>query len=135
MYCTGEGILLESYSPLGSTDSPLLSDPTIQAMADKRGASVSQILISWQGKASTKHIPKALTWIVARGIVVLPKSVTLSRIKENFEIIELCNDEVSTLSTFAEKSGGTHRFVNPPWGKNLGFEDGFGETKASSQNK
>lgn len=49
-YCTGKGILLESYSPLGSTDSPLLTDSTIKAMADKRGASVSQILISWQGK-------------------------------------------------------------------------------------
>jgi glycerol 2-dehydrogenase (NADP+) len=130
-----KGILLESYSPLGSTDSPLLTDSTIKAMADKREASVSQILISWQGTAYIKHIFKELTWIVARRIVVLPKSVTPSRIKENFEIIELSEDEVSALSTFAEKHGGTRRFVDPPWGKNLGFGDGFGETKASSQKK
>jgi len=74
-----------------------------------------------------------LTWVVARGIVVLPKSVTSSRIKENFEIIELSKDEVSTLSMFPEKHGGTRRFINPPWGKNLGFGDGFGETKASEK--
>ena len=73
--------------------------------------------------------------VVARGVVVLPKSVTPSRIKENFDIIELSKDEVSTLSTFAEKSGGKRRLVNPPWGRDLGFGDGFGETKASSQNK
>lgn len=72
---------------------------------------------------------------MARGVVVLPKSVTPSRIKGNFEIIDLSEDEVSALSTFAEKHGGPRRFINPAWGKDLGFGDGFGETKASSRKK
>lgn len=48
-YCKEKGILLEAYSPLGSVDSTLLTDPTIKEIADKHEASVSQILISWQG--------------------------------------------------------------------------------------
>jgi glycerol 2-dehydrogenase (NADP+) len=68
-------------------------------------------------------------------VVVLPKSVTPSRIKQNFDVIDLSEDEISTLSTFVEKSGGPRRFINPAWGKNLGFDDGFGEKRASSQNK
>jgi glycerol 2-dehydrogenase (NADP+) len=48
-YCKKKGIVLEAYSPLGSTNSPLLSDPMVKEMADKHGASISQILISWQG--------------------------------------------------------------------------------------
>ena len=66
---------------------------------------------------------------------MFPKSVTPSRIRENFEIIELSNDEVSALLMFATKHGGTHHFINPAWGRDLGFGDGFGETKASSTKK
>ena len=48
-YCNKHGILLQAYSPLGSSDSPLLSDPDIKKIADAHGATVGQILISWQG--------------------------------------------------------------------------------------
>ena len=41
---------MEAFSPLGSADSPLLTDPALKALADKYDTSVSQILISWQGK-------------------------------------------------------------------------------------
>jgi glycerol 2-dehydrogenase (NADP+) len=71
------------------------------------------------------------TFIVARGVVVIPKSVTPARIKENFTTIALSEDEIAVLSGFAEKNG-TKRFINPPWGMDLGFSDGFGASKASS---
>ena len=69
--------------------------------------------------------------LVARGVVVIPKSVTPARIKENFTTIALSEDEIAVLSGFAEKNG-TKRFINPPWGMDLGFSDGFGASKASS---
>jgi hypothetical protein len=68
---------------------------------------------------------------VARGIIVLPKSVTPSRIKENFDIIPLSNEEIEALSTYASTHGGPKRLIDPPWGCSLGSTDGFGERKAS----
>ena len=50
-FCNKKGILLQAYSPLGSTDSPLLSDPDIKKIADAHNATVGQVLISWQGKS------------------------------------------------------------------------------------
>ena len=37
------------------------------------------------------------------------------------------------LEKFAETHGGTKRFINPPWGRDLGEKDGFGATSASDQ--
>ncbi|TNY18214.1 putative GCY1-galactose-induced protein of aldo/keto reductase family [Rhodotorula diobovata] len=96
------GILLEAYSPLGSTGAPQLSDSVVKDIAAAHGASPAQVLISWQ---------------VKRGIVVLPKSVTPQRIKENFESIDLSADEVSRLNKRASEFG-TQRTVDPSkaWG-------------------
>lgn len=64
------GILVESYSPLGSTGAPQMEDEVVQAIAKSHGATPAQVLISWQA---------------ARGVIVLPKSVTADRIKSNFK--------------------------------------------------
>jgi diketogulonate reductase-like aldo/keto reductase len=64
------GILLEAYSPLGSTGAPQLEDKVVQEIAKAHKVDPANVLISWQ---------------VQRGLVVLPKSVTPSRIKSNFQ--------------------------------------------------
>jgi glycerol 2-dehydrogenase (NADP+) len=64
------GILVESYSPLGSTGAPQMQDEVVQAIAKAHNATPAQVLISWQA---------------ARGVIVLPKSVTPDRIKSNFQ--------------------------------------------------
>lgn len=48
-YLASKDILAQAYSPLGSTDSPLLKDEEIQEIADKHGVSVGTVLISYQG--------------------------------------------------------------------------------------
>jgi methylglyoxal/glyoxal reductase len=68
-FLKNENIMMESYSPLirgGILDIPLLQD-----LSNKYKKSISQIVLRWN---------------IQKGIVVLPKSVTPSRIKENFEI-------------------------------------------------
>ena len=69
--------------------------------------------------------------LVARGVCVLPKSVTPSRIKENFQIVPLSQEDKQVLENFAENHGGPKRFINPAWGRSLGEKDGFGARKAS----
>lgn len=63
------GIVTESWSPLAS-GKQVLDDPVIGGIAQRLGATPAQVVIAWH---------------IARGFVVLPKSVTPSRISENFE--------------------------------------------------
>ncbi|MDR6891779.1 aldo/keto reductase [Falsarthrobacter nasiphocae] len=62
------GILHESWSPLGQ-GKELLEDPVLVKIAERLGATVAQVVIAWH---------------LQLGNVVIPKSVTPSRIEENF---------------------------------------------------
>ncbi|KAJ4263380.1 hypothetical protein NW762_006199 [Fusarium torreyae] len=109
-YCEKQGILLEAYSPLGSTGAPIMSDPEIQKIADKNNVSAATILISY-------HVNK--------GTVVLPKSVTEKRISSNKEVISLSQEDLSVLDSLAA-NGKAKRINTPLWGFDLGFDDWYG---------
>lgn len=114
-YCENLGILLEAYSPLGSTGAPLMSDPDIQRIADKNSAPAATILISY-------HVNK--------GVVVLPKSVTEKRISSNKEVIPLSKEDLAVLDGLAT-NGKAKRINTPLWGFDLGFDDWYGPAKSS----
>lgn len=65
------GILHESWSPLGQGQG-LLEDAVLQGIAAKRDATPAQVVLAWH---------------LALGNVVIPKSVTESRIVENWEAL------------------------------------------------
>jgi len=67
-YCRSKGILIEAWSPLMRGN---LTNPALKAVAKKHGKSVAQVILKWD---------------VQNGILPLPKSVTPSRIKENFDL-------------------------------------------------
>lgn len=77
----------------------------MQELAKKHKVGPANILISWQ---------------VARGIVVLPKSVTPSRIESNFQDVELTDAEVDQLNRRAAELG-QQRTVDPSqaWGVDI----------------
>ena len=90
-YEVQHGILHESWSPLGQ-GGDLLTDPVLVKIAEKHSASVAQVVIAWH---------------LALGNVVIPKSVTESRIIENFASLELTLDdedlaEINSLDRGAE---------------------------------
>jgi len=70
-YCKSKGIHVTAYSCLGSTDSPLYKDEDLKKLAEKKDRTVQQVLLLWGLK---------------RGTSVIPKSVTESRIKANFQL-------------------------------------------------
>ena len=69
------GIATQAWSPLGQGN--LLTDPTINAVAAKHGRTPAQVIIRW-------HLDN--------GLIVIPKSVTPSRIVENFDVFGFALD-------------------------------------------
>jgi 2,5-diketo-D-gluconate reductase A len=65
------GIVTEAWSPLGKAQ--FLDDPTIERIAAAHGRTPAQIVLRWH---------------IQLGNVVIPKSVTPTRIEENFRIFE-----------------------------------------------
>lgn len=49
-YCKSKGILIEAYSPLGSTGSPLFADEGVKEVAKKHGVGEGTVLINYQGE-------------------------------------------------------------------------------------
>ncbi|KZV96490.1 hypothetical protein EXIGLDRAFT_643065 [Exidia glandulosa HHB12029] len=100
-------VILEAYSPLGSNRqvSESLNVPEVKEIAEKLCISPAQVLISWQAQ---------------RGNIVLPKSVTPSRIDENLHVFEIPEDLFNKL----EKAATSHppkRVVDPSkgWGVDI----------------
>ncbi|KAF9362453.1 hypothetical protein BGX34_006158 [Mortierella sp. NVP85] len=104
-YCNSKGIHLTAYSPLGSTDSPLIKRDEVTKIAEKHKSSNANVLIAWGRQ---------------RGTSVIPKSVTASRIISNFQDIELDSDDLQVLKSITEGQK-THRYCDPKdfWGINL----------------
>ena len=91
-FCKANDINFTAYSPLGrpgvfkAAHKPtLLEDPVLNELATTHQCTVAQVIISWH---------------LHRDIVVIPKSVTPSRIAENFtsEIVSLSNKEMKAIA-------------------------------------
>lgn len=76
-YAKERGIVHQSWSPLGQ-GSELLEEPELARIAEKHNATPAQVVIAWH---------------LALGCVVIPKSVTPSRIVENWEALAITLDE------------------------------------------
>jgi diketogulonate reductase-like aldo/keto reductase len=82
-YCEDHNIVLEAWSPLKA--GRIIGDPNLQAIADTHGVTVPQVV---------------LRWMLQRGIVAIPKSVTPARIAENADLyhFELSPDEMARIN-------------------------------------
>ncbi|MFD1670689.1 aldo/keto reductase [Agrilactobacillus yilanensis] len=98
-------VKLEAWSPLGQGNTALLQEPLITALAEKYHKNVGQIILRFENQ---------------KGIIVLPKSVHDSRIKENLNIFdfELTAAELAQLETL-DKGHGRHDPDAPGVGERL----------------
>jgi 2,5-diketo-D-gluconate reductase A len=70
-YDREHGIATEAWSPIAQ--GRVLDDPTITQIAERVGRTPAQVVLRWH---------------IQRGDIVFPKSVTPSRMKENFELFD-----------------------------------------------
>ena len=70
-YCDDRGIVVEAWSPL--KHGKIIGDPELAMIAEAHGVTVAQVV---------------LRWMLQRGIVTLPKSITPSRIAENRDLYD-----------------------------------------------
>ncbi|MET1038466.1 MAG: aldo/keto reductase [Aeromicrobium sp.] len=80
---TEHGIATEAWSPIAK--GIVLDNPVIKGIATEHGKTTAQVVLRWH---------------VQRGDIVFPKSVTRSRVEENFDIFdfELSDSEVGFIS-------------------------------------
>ncbi|UMM08128.1 aldo/keto reductase [Gluconobacter frateurii] len=85
-----KGIHTQSWSPLGQGRT--LSSPVIAKIAQKHGKTPAQVIIRW-------HLQS--------GLIVIPKSVTPSRIAENIAVFDfaLDTDDIAAIATMDRPDG------------------------------
>ncbi|SCS33858.1 aldo/keto reductase [Staphylococcus caeli] len=88
-YLDVQNIHMESWSPL--MNAQILEDETVKAIAKEVGKSPAQVIIRWN---------------IEHGVVVIPKSVTPSRIEENLEVFDfsLTAEQIERLDKLNENS-------------------------------
>lgn len=75
-YCQQHNIVVEAYSPLARAH--VLDNPVVASVAKQHGKTYTQIM---------------LRWLLEQGVVILPKSVTPSRIRENIAVFDFKLDK------------------------------------------
>jgi 2,5-diketo-D-gluconate reductase A len=83
-YDAGHGVATEAWSPIAQ--GRVLDDPVIGEIAQALGRTPAQVVLRWH---------------LQRGDIVIPKSVTLSRVRENFALFDFALDDgqMSTMGT------------------------------------
>ncbi|MFI1646931.1 aldo/keto reductase [Streptomyces avidinii] len=91
------GIATEAWSPLGQ-GKELLTLPAVTAIADKYGHSAAQVVLRWH---------------LQHGNIVIPKSVTPARIRENLDVFGFQLDAADIAALDALGAGAAGRRIGP----------------------
>ena len=65
------GVAHEAWAPFGEGRGGLFTDPVLEKIAAKYGKTVAQVMLCWH---------------IQRGIIVIPKSTHVKRMRENFDV-------------------------------------------------
>lgn len=79
------GVQLEAWAPFGEGRGDMFNLPELREIGEKYGKTPAQVMLRWH---------------LQRGIVVIPKSTHIERMKENFEVFdfELSAEDITAIS-------------------------------------
>jgi len=88
-YGEQHGIVTESWSPLGGQGAGILTEPTVLDVAARVGRTPGQVVLRWH---------------VQQGLVVIPKSASPERMRDNLAIFdfELSDADLAALATLSQ---------------------------------
>lgn len=94
------GVQIEAWAPFGEGRGGLFTDKTIEKIAAKYNKSVAQVILRWE---------------LQRGIVVIPKSVRIERMRENFNVFdfELTGEDMAMMATLDKKQSSFFSHTDP----------------------
>jgi 2,5-diketo-D-gluconate reductase A len=84
-YHFAQGIVTESYSPLGGQGAKVLTEPVVVRIAEETGRTPAQVVLRWH---------------VELGLVAVPRSSDPERLRQNLDVFDfqLTEDQVAALS-------------------------------------
>lgn len=87
-YCRERDIYVESWSPI-KRGGDVLNDKVVQSIADNHGKTGAQVVLRWH---------------IQHGLIVIPKSRTPARIKENIDIFDfkLSDEEMAAIDDLGQ---------------------------------
>jgi diketogulonate reductase-like aldo/keto reductase len=97
----------EAWGPFAEGRNGLFTDEALQAIGNKHGKSVAQVV---------------LRWLIQRGIVAIPKSVRKERMAENVAVFDfaLDHDDVAAIAALDQKASAFFDHRDPAMVKRLG---------------
>lgn len=86
-----EGVQIESWGPFAEGRNGLFTNPALSEIAGAHGKSVAQVV---------------LRWLVQRGVVAIPKTVSAERMAQNLDVFDfaLTDAEMTTIGSLDEGS-------------------------------
>ncbi|HZG14180.1 MAG TPA: aldo/keto reductase [Candidatus Bathyarchaeia archaeon] len=102
-----QGVQHQSWAPFAEGLNNMFGNEVLTSIAEKHNKSVAQVVLSW---------------LVQRGVVVIPKSVKKERIVENFNIFdfELSADDIEQISTLDTRESLFLSYRDPEVAKMMG---------------
>lgn len=77
-WCDKYGIRLEAWAPFGEGRKDTFDNPVLLKISEKYGKTAAQVMLRWN---------------IQRGVVVIPKSVHIERMQENFDVFDFALSE------------------------------------------
>lgn len=94
------GVQMEAWAPFGEGRGDMFRLPKLQAIAEKHGKTVAQVILRWH---------------IQRGIVVIPKSTHLERMEENFRVFdfELSEEDMAEIAALDKEQSSFFSHTDP----------------------
>lgn len=94
------GVQIEAWAPFGEGRGGLFTNETIAAIAAKYNKSAAQVILRWE---------------LQRGIVVIPKSVHIERMEQNFNVFgfTLSDEDMAVMASLDKKQSSFFSHTDP----------------------
>ena len=91
---------IEAWAPFGEGRGGLFTNETIAAIAAKYNKSVAQVILRWE---------------LQRGIAVIPKSVHIERMEQNFNVFDftLSDEDMAIMASLDKKESSFFSHTDP----------------------